>query len=338
MISARYTAIRLILQGLAMTRLDRVLAPLTRGAGAILTFHRVTHDSAPLLAESAGLNITPAFLDVLLHEVKAAGYDIIALDDVSARLATPGKPFVVLTFDDGYRDLRDNALPVLKAHGAPFMAFICTGFAERTTPLWWLDLETLAMRVEAFDLQLPNGAFVAPAGTLAEKCAALRALYWRLRALDESGLRGTIAQLCSRFGVDPRVNVETLCMDWDEITDFAKEPLVSIGVHSLSHPRLGLLPEDRAEHEMRESRAVIARHLGTVPRHFCYPVGDTRAAGPREAALAAKIGYETALTTRPGVLKAGADMHLLPRISVNGLFQSAGAFRTLLSGVPFIGQ
>jgi peptidoglycan/xylan/chitin deacetylase (PgdA/CDA1 family) len=344
MAGARYAAIRMVLRALAATRLDRALAPLTRGAGAILTFHRVTQDALPLLPENAGLNITPEFLDVVLHTVKAAGYDIIALDELPARLAAHGKtrytpkPFVVLTFDDGYRDLRDAALPVLKAHDAPFAAFICTGFAGRTAPLWWLDLEAVATRAPKFEFHLPTGVFAAPAGTPDEKRAALRALYWRLRDLDETPLRAAIAMLCAEFGVDPRANVTSLCMDWDEVAAFAKEPLVTIGAHSLSHPRLGFLPEETAEHEMRESRALIEMRLGTAPRHFCYPVGDARSAGAREAVLAAKIGYQSALTTRPGVLKAGADMLLLPRISVNGLFQSADEFRTLLSGVPFIGR
>lgn len=333
-----YAAIGMILRTLAATRLDRVLAPMTRGVGAILTFHRITEDPAPLLPENAGLNITPAFLDVVLTTVKAAGYDIIALDDLPVRLSTPGKPFVVLTFDDAYRDLRDHALPVLERHNAPFAAFVCTGFAGRTAPLWWLDLESVAQRATGFDCHLPNGAFKAAASTLPEKRAALRALYWRLRALDEAGLRGAMAMLCAEYGVDPRINVSNLCMDWDDIAAFASSPLVTIGAHSLSHPRLGFLPAAAAEHEMRESRTEIATRLGTEPRHFCYPVGDTLSAGAREGVLAAKLGYTCALTTRPGVLKAESDLHLLPRISVNGLFQSAGEFRALLSGVPFIGR
>ena len=333
-----YAAIGMILRTLAATRLDRILAPLTRGVGAILTFHRITDDPAPLLPENAGLNITPAFLDVVLETVKAAGYDMIALDDLPARLATPGRPFVVLTFDDAYRDLRVSALPVLERHDAPFAAFVCTGFAGRTAPLWWLDLESVAQRATAFDCHLPSGAFKASARTLPEKRAALRALYWRLRALDETGLRGAMAMLCAQYGVDPRINVANLCMDWDEIAALARSPLVTIGAHSLSHPRLGFLPEAAAEHEMRESRTEIAARLGTEPRHFCYPVGDALSAGAREGALAARLGYETGLTTRPGVLKSGVDPHLLPRISVNGLFQGAGEFRALLSGVPFIGR
>ena len=63
---------------------------------------------------------------------------------------------------------------------------------------------------------------------------------------------------------------------------------------------------------------------------------EAGSAGPREFSLARAAGFETAVTTRPGVLFADHLAHLtaLPRISVNGLFQSRGDVAALLSGVP----
>lgn len=332
----RYAAIRFILHAISASGLDRLAAPLTRGRGCILTFHRVSNAPPPRLPENAGLTITPQFLAAVIEELRRLGHDIIPLAEVPARLQGESPPFAVLTFDDGYRDLRDEALPVLRAHGAPFTAFLCTGFADRSAPLWWLDLEAVAQRTEVLQAHLPDGTFSMPARTEAEKMLALRALYWRLRTLDEAPFREALAAICTTYGVDPTQEVGALCMDWDELRAFAQEPLASIGAHSLTHPRLGFLPREEVAHEMRESRAVIARELGVVPQHFCYPVGDARSAGPREAELARDIGFDLAVTTQPGVLKPGANPHLLPRISVNGLYQRASHLRALVSGVPFL--
>jgi peptidoglycan/xylan/chitin deacetylase (PgdA/CDA1 family) len=90
--------------------------------------------------------------------------------------------------------------------------------------------------------------------------------------------------------------------------------------------------------EMQQSRATIERELGTSVRHFAYPVGDPGSAGPREFEAAAEAGFEMAVTTRPGHVFAEHALHLqaLPRVSLNGAFQSGAAVRALASGVPFL--
>jgi peptidoglycan/xylan/chitin deacetylase (PgdA/CDA1 family) len=85
---------------------------------------------------------------------------------------------------------------------------------------------------------------------------------------------------------------------------------------------------------MDMSRRGIEAALGLPVEHLCYPVGDQTSAGPREFALAAKLGFKTAVTTRPGVLYPEHREHLtaLPRISVNGEYQQMRYLRVLMSG------
>ena len=70
------------------------------------------------------------------------------------------------------------------------------------------------------------------------------------------------------------------------------------------------------------------------PEHLSYPIGDSTSAGPREFAIAAELGFKTAVTTRPGVLFPSHSRHLtaLPRISLNGEYQRLRYVRVLLSG------
>jgi peptidoglycan/xylan/chitin deacetylase (PgdA/CDA1 family) len=87
--------------------------------------------------------------------------------------------------------------------------------------------------------------------------------------------------------------------------------------------------------ELENSRAVIQAALGVRPQHLAYPVGDRSAAGPREFAIAAELGFKTAVTTRPGVIFPEHAGHLmaLPRISLNGEFQRTRYAKVLISGV-----
>jgi peptidoglycan/xylan/chitin deacetylase (PgdA/CDA1 family) len=75
--------------------------------------------------------------------------------------------------------------------------------------------------------------------------------------------------------------------------------------------------------ELGSSSSVIEAALGVRAAHLAYPVGDRSAAGPREFRIATELRFETAVTTRPGVVFPQHAEHLtaLPRISLNGNFQ-----------------
>ena len=125
-------------------------------------------------------------------------------------------------------------------------------------------------------------------------------------------------------------------MTWPEIAELAADPLVTIGAHTVNHVILSKVTEAVARSELDNSRAVIEAALGVRPRHLAYPVGDTSAAGPREFAIAAELGFKTAVTMRPGVVYRRHAEHLtaLPRISLNGNFQRPRYAKVLMSGAP----
>jgi peptidoglycan/xylan/chitin deacetylase (PgdA/CDA1 family) len=149
-------------------------------------------------------------------------------------------------------------------------------------------------------------------------------------------LLGSISRLTDEAHIDAAALVDELCLDWDGLTAMARHPLVTIGAHSLTHPMLAKCDEARVRQEMEGSREAIRKRLGVAPAHLSYPIGDRASAGMREFELARELSFTSAVTTRPGVLFGAHARHLwaLPRISVNGLFQDAKRFETLLSGVP----
>jgi peptidoglycan/xylan/chitin deacetylase (PgdA/CDA1 family) len=313
--NARHFAYRFGLGALSASGVGRLLQPVTQGLGAILMFHHVRPWHPKAFDPHRGLEIEPAFLDATLNELKARGWDIVPMDAVPGRLRAPtGRPFAALTFDDGYRDNVEHALPILQRHGAPFTIYVTSGFADGEAALWWLDLAESVAREEK-----PSQAFAALYRT------------WRERP-------DLVARIAARAdAAASRERTRALCLDWEALAALAAEPLCTIGAHTLTHPILGSLDPAAAEAEIAGSKAAIEQRLGRPVRHFAYPVGDRAAAGAREFALARAAGFETAVTTRPGMLFAGhaAHLHALPRLSVNGWHQSLPALRALLSGAPF---
>ncbi|WP_375461183.1 polysaccharide deacetylase family protein [uncultured Enterovirga sp.] len=321
-------------RAVAATGADRWLAPLARGEGAILMFHHVRPARPDPFQPNRLLEITPEHLDRTLTLVRRLGYAIVPLDEVPDRLRRGGGRFVALTFDDGYRDNRDHALPILTSHDAPWTMFVTTDYASGEGRLWWLELEEVIRRSDEIGL---DGRTL-PSRTFDEKNAAFAAAYADLRAGPEPRLREIIGAWCDEAGIDRRALVRSLCLGWDEIAALSQETGLTIGAHTLTHPMLAKHDEATARREIVESRGIIAERLGREIRHLAYPVGNPGSAGPREFRLAREAGYGTAVTTRPGHLFPAHADHLaaLPRVSVNGLYQSEAAVRALMSGVPFL--
>lgn len=318
---------------IAATRADRWLAPAARGVGLILAFHRVAPAAADSFAPNALLSITPEHLDRTVGLVRGLGYDVVALDALPGRLAGAGtRPFVALTFDDGYRDNLIHAAPILARHDVPWTLFVTSDYADGVGRLWWVELEVAIAASDTLELD----GRVLPARTPAEKEQAFAIAYRTLRGGPEPILRDTIARWCDDARIDRAALVRSLCLNWDELAELAADPRLTIGAHTLSHPMLAKTDVVVARREVIGSRRVLEARLGRPVRHFAYPVGDPGSAGPREFALAREAGYATAVTTRPGHLFPGHAAHLtaLPRVSVNGLFQTEAAVRSLLSGLP----
>ena len=332
---------RLIASGFSffrMTGLHHLAAPLTRGAGAILMFHQVRPGEPRDFAPNRLLEITPEFLDAVLTRLRALGFAIVSLDKALAMLAGGAeRPFAVLTFDDGYKDTRDFALPILEKHRAPFMLYVTTGFAERTARLWWIELEEAIRRLPQIAVEIDAADIVLPSATTAEKYAAFAFLYKRLMDGPEEVLLDVTARLAAKAGIDSVALAEKLCLDWAGIEDMARNELCTIGVHTLTHRRLAKLEEASMRHELVESRRLIEDHVGQAADHLAYPVGGRVAAGEREAAAATDLGFASAVTTRPGMIFPEHEDHLteLPRLSINGNWQSLDAVEILLSGMPF---
>jgi peptidoglycan/xylan/chitin deacetylase (PgdA/CDA1 family) len=217
----------------------------------------------------------------------------------------------------------------------PFAVYVPTGFPDRLGELWWLALEAVIAKRDRIGLVIAGENRTFACETAAEKRALYDELYWWLRARDtEAEMRAIVRDLAARYQVDIAAFCKDLCMSWQEIALLARDPLVTIGAHTINHLMLAKLSEKTVRAEMDLSRTVIEAALGARPAHLSYPYGDPGSAGPREFAIAAELGFKTAVTTRPGVLFRGHAEHLtaLPRISLNGEYQQLRYVRVLLSG------
>jgi peptidoglycan/xylan/chitin deacetylase (PgdA/CDA1 family) len=113
--------------------------------GRIMMLHRVVGQRS--IGENRKLEITPDFLEQTIKDYKQKGCRFVSIDEVSEILekGKVDKPFVCLTFDDGYHDNYTNALPILKKEQVPFAIYVTTGFVDNKQSMWWYPNERLGL-------------------------------------------------------------------------------------------------------------------------------------------------------------------------------------------------
>lgn len=315
----------------------KLLRHVVGGVGAILTLHHVRPARDGAFQPNRILEITPEFLKDLIGALRRADIDLISLDEAHRRLTAGDfrRRFAAITLDDGYRDNKEFAYPILKANDAPFTIYIPTSFMERDGELWWLVLEAVIASRADVSLRMNGEHRTFACTTTEKKYAAFAAIYWWLRSLPtETEIRAAVRELAGRYGIDTKSFCDRLCMDWRELAELAADPLMTVGAHTISHPILAKTDAQAAHEEIEQGRALIEKNIGVKPMHFSFPFGDQTSAGPREFAIARELGFVTAVTTRPGVLFPEHRDHLmaLPRISINGDYQRLRYVDVLMSG------
>jgi peptidoglycan/xylan/chitin deacetylase (PgdA/CDA1 family) len=333
----RNNVIRAGLGALYFTGAHRLLQPIFAGVGTIFTLHHVRPHHGVQFQPNHHLEITPDFLRATLAHLRSRGIDIITIDEMHQRLVTRNfsRRFACFTFDDGYRDNRDFALPVMREFDAPLTMYVASDFAQGIGRLWWVALEMVIAKADRIEADIGGGAVHLDTTTVAAKRAAFDRLHGWLRGLPgEQDIRREVSVLCLRHGVIEDAISRDLCLSWNELKQFADDPLVTIGAHSISHCNLAKQSEAMAAREMAISRVRIEAALQRPVVHFAYPYGDRRAAAGREFALARTNGFKTAVTTRPGMIFAESAAHLtaLPRVSLNGNYQDERYLPVLTSG------
>jgi peptidoglycan/xylan/chitin deacetylase (PgdA/CDA1 family) len=333
----RSNLIRAGLGALYRTGAYHLLRPVFAGLGAIYTLHHVRPERDDTFQPNRHLEVAPEFLRAMLSHLRSCDIDIVTMDEVRRRLVERqcSRHFASFTFDDGYRDNRDFALPVMREFDAPLTVYVASDFAEGRGKLWWVALERVVGKAIAIEARIGAVTTRLDASTPAAKQAAFDRLHEWLRSLpDEHELQREVSALCADHGVDENSISRDLCMSWDELKAFADDPLVTIGAHTITHSNLARQAEEIAAREMTTSRTRIEDALQRSVVDLAYPYGDRAAAGAREFALARSAGFKTAVTTRPGMIFPECADHLtaLPRVSLNGNYQDKRILPVLTSG------
>lgn len=312
-----------------------------RGVGVMLTLHRVRPSSDHRdFAPNRILEITPAFLEATIVQIKRLGYRLVSLDEFHRRLTEQdfSEPFVSFTLDDGYADNYAHAFPIFRKHEVPFAIYVCTGLIDGTMRPWWKILEEVIFARERIQVTVDGRSQIFETISTKQKYSAFQKIYWALRRMPHDTQMATIEALEHRYKMRADVSQwRDEAASWQMLSEMLDTGLLTVGAHTITHDALSKLPKSRVREEMAGSRNRLEKMLGTSPKHFAYPYGDANSASRREFEIASEHGFKTAVTTRKGVVLPDhvEHLHALPRVSLNGDYQQSRYVTVFLSGVPF---
>ncbi len=278
----------------------------------ILTYHRIGADDG-----ATGIS-AKAFADQV--EYLRANYVITPLSRL-AELLLEGREIpsrlAAITIDDGYRDAYEVAYPILKKHRAPATLFVVTEFVEGNGWLWTDKARylTALARSRTFEFAIEGGQFLRLRLELSNETTRRNAsgrINAALKTLSEAARDATLARLANELDVrlPERPPSAYSAINWRQAREMS-DGTVEIGSHTLTHPILTSLSDDRLRDEVSQSRSRLEAEIGRKVETFCYPNGNYDLRAQREVARA---GYQCAVTTEIGLNSAREHPLALRRI------------------------
>lgn len=262
----------------------------------ILGYHRVVESAADVGGRGVpGMAVTRKMLRAHLEWV-GRRFRIVSLDELGALLEAGVScgDVAAVTFDDGYRDVHDHALPLLRQMGVPAAIFVVSGLIERSRPPLHEELYQIISEAHSLELSIPAPIAAALNGrhhVWQPGTDAIARTVRTLLATPVAELRLLVDELQSEGSWTP-VAPELATNDWQALASMQRAGFV-IGSHTRSHALLTSESDATVREELERSRTEIEARLGSPVRHFAYPGGCFNAKTVRAVAAA---GYRFAYT------------------------------------------
>jgi len=273
----------------------------------ILIYHRVHPRPGPFMIDA----IPPERFERQMEHL-ASAYRPLALEELveRSRAGAVPKGAVAVTFDDGYADNHEHALPVLLRHGIPATVFLVTGCVGTGIAPWHDQVLLAFASTRREQVRVPGPAADAPPLPLRtekeRRSAAFRVLA-ALKAMPEAERLAAVERLRAELGGERDAAAESgLMLDWDRVRAM-KSAGVRFGSHTETHPILSRVTRERAREEITRSKRAIEAELGEEVRLFAYPNGRTEDYTDDTVALLREAGYRAAVTTNFGANETGDD-------------------------------
>jgi peptidoglycan/xylan/chitin deacetylase (PgdA/CDA1 family) len=276
---------------------------------SVLAFHHVLREHDPLQPSEPSARD----FEQRLRWV-SSWFNVLPLCDAVSRLKAGRLPerALAITFDDGYADNHDVALPILRKLGLHATFFVATAYLDGGRMFNDSVIESIRQaRDAALDLE-DLGLGVHALATLEERRAAIGRILPQVKYLALGQREAVAGAIAERAGAQLPNN---LMMSSEQVAAMHAAGM-HIGGHTVNHPILAGIPLQSAREEIDGGRARLEKIIAAPVRLFAYPNGRPLKDYRREhAALVQELGFDAAVSSAWGSTRAGADLFQIPRFT-----------------------
>ncbi len=256
-------------------------------------------------------------------------FDVVRISDLN-ELDRHRQRAVMITFDDGYRDNYEAALPVLQRHNVSATFFLTSGFLDEGRISWWDEI--------AWMVHTARQKWLFPTKLIPELLSlshpverenTINRLLMAYKTLPTEKTEEFLNDLAARTGAGraPSEITKDLWMSWEMVREMDKAGM-DIGGHTVTHPVLARCTYLQQQEEILASKTRIESMIGHPITAFSYPVGQPDSFTGKTCDLLREAGYQWAFSFSGGYSQLGkADPLNVPRVAVaphisQELFQS----------------
>ena len=279
------------------------------GRLSILIFHRVLPQPDLLFPDEPDATR----FNEMMGWIKS-WFNVLPLDAAVDALKTGKLPprAAAITFDDGYADNHNVALPILLTHRLPATFFIATGFLDGGR--MWNDTVIESVRnTSRRSIDCSRiGLGILSVDSIEDKRATLGRLIPALKHLPNQARADAVAYVAECCAA---TLPDDLMLTTSELRSLRAAGM-GIGAHTVSHPILARIDAKHAQFEIAESRSTLEAVLGEHISIFAYPNGKLGSDYlPEHVALVKRLGFDAALSTNWGVSSVGDDCFQIRRFT-----------------------
>jgi peptidoglycan/xylan/chitin deacetylase (PgdA/CDA1 family) len=281
---------------------------------AILMYHSVAPDPSQH-SDSLGGIVHSETIFRSQMEMLARDYRPLSLDDILKYLRDREelpRRSVVITFDDGYADNHEVAMPILNRCGVPATFYATVDCIENRRLPWPSRLRFAFHRTMVASWNVPSKSWTLDSSDSREAAflAACDSCCQLSGAVQEEFIQGLERDL----EISLPGSCGALMMTYDQLRELTHHGHI-VGSHTMTHPNMAYLKEEGAQRELADSKQRLESQLAAPIKHFSYPCPALSPHWSQQTVDQSRaVGYETAVTTNSGLTRHGDDPLCLKRL------------------------
>ena len=275
---------------------------------AILMYHRIIDSDYNFWK----LNVTPATFEKHIKYI-SENYRVLRLEEDWGNIVEAGQKYVVITFDDGYVDNYQFALPVLEKYYVPATIFVSTDLIDTDEMYWWDELEKMFIIDKYFGKFMFDGTSytVTDSDSRKDVCVTIRN---HIKNMNPIKRKESMDELRAVLGLEQPETSELRCVRTSELTRMAGSPCITIGGHTKSHLSMGNIhPEELLRSEIEKSLSILTEKTGKKPDVFAYPFGGAEDRCNAADRIISECGIRKSVLVKNGNVNVNDKMYNLPR-------------------------